>query len=155
MEHVAIWAKDVLNNIDPGEPVSLYCCATSKRRMPCYERLALGDIVYLKQSGGSFRWRGVVTHNRVRKKKLAPLFAEYHDLDELEKLLRAGWHSLGPDKDYDYWKQTEKRKRRGAVVAFTLGNVRRWDHPAPRNRERQMWYVLDTREKTRKWCTWR
>ncbi len=154
MEHVTIWAKEVLGEIKPGKPVRLYCCATAKRRMPCYQRLGIGDVVYLKESGGPFRWRGVVSHNTVREKKLGTLFAEYANIHELEGLLRKLWRRWGPNKDYVYWKQIERKKRRGVVVAFTLTKTGRWDYPAPRNRQRAMWYVLDSAEKTRKWHTW-
>ena len=156
MEHVTIWAKDVLDAIETErkKPVGLYCCAISEGHMPGFERVEIGDVVYLKERGGPYRWRGVVTHNRVRGKKRPPLFAEYDTLDELEKLLRKHWWAGGPDKEYSYWKQTEKRKRRGAVIGFTLANIRRWDYPAPKNEQRQMWYVLDNLTKQRKWSTW-
>jgi hypothetical protein len=158
VEHVTIWAKDVLDAIEDdferNEPVELYCCAISKGRMPGFERVAIGDVIYLKGSGGPYRWRGVVTHNRVRGKKLPPLLAEYDNLDELKKLLCRHWWAGGPAKEYSYWKQTEERKRRGAVIAFTLRNIKRWNYQPPENRQRQMWYVLDTPTKRRKWSTW-
>lgn len=64
MEHVTIWAKDVLDAIEDdferNEPVELYCCAISKGRMPGFERVAMGDVIYLKGSSAESVGRSVV-----------------------------------------------------------------------------------------------